>query len=69
LVVKALGQKLADPSREENIPTTQPEEEKISRSTLNLSKHLEADRLAELLENGDLNARSSYKLNVTAQIS
>jgi len=67
LVVKALAQKLEDPSREEKIPTTQPEEQNISRSTLNLSKYSDANRLAELLENGDLNARCSYKLNVSAK--
>jgi hypothetical protein len=67
LVVKALAQKLEDPSREEKIPTTQREEEDISRSTLNLSKYRDANRLAELLENGDLNARCRYKLNVPAK--
>jgi len=69
LVVTALAQKLEDSSREEKITTTQPEEEKMSRSTLNLSKHRDANRLAELLENGDLNARSSYKLHVPAEVS
>jgi len=69
LVVKAIAQELEDASREEKFPITQPEEEKITRSTLNLSKHRDVYRLAELLENGDLNARSSYKLNVPDQIS
>jgi hypothetical protein len=60
---------MEDPSREEKITTTQPEEEKISRSTLNLNKHHDANQLAELQEDGDLNARSSYKHNVPVQTS
>jgi hypothetical protein len=60
---------MEDPSREEKIITTQPEEEKTSRSTLNLNKHRDANQLAELQEDGDLNARSSYKHNVPVQIS